>query len=193
MKNVVCFGDSLTYGYGVRVEKVWHQLIKEKLDLRIINRGRNGDSLLGMQIRLLGDVLESQADTCLFMAGSNDLMMGQSLEEVHSQIIKIKEKIMERGIKTFILSPPPAVSGMAEISWDSFPDYEEFNNNLQELTILLQKEIPLEFINIHSSFMDLPLEERKSLYLDGVHLNEEGNAYLAETIMKSDIFREWVL
>lgn len=183
MKTLVCFGDSLTYGYGVGPRKVWHQLLKEKLDIRIINRGRNGDSLLGMQMRLFSDVIESPSDVCLFMAGSNDLMMGQSLEEVWSQIKRIKEKISANKIKTIVLSPPPVIPEMAEISWDSYPDYSGFNNNLEKLSLFFQKEFPEEFINVYEAFMKLPHQKRKALYLDGIHLNEEGNKYLAEIIV----------
>ncbi len=104
MKTFVCFGDSLTYGYGVPVGKVWHQRLKENMDIRIINRGSNGDSLIGMQIRLARDVLESGGDVCLFMAGSNDLMMGKSSEEVYLGIRKIKEKINEKDIDTILIS-----------------------------------------------------------------------------------------
>ncbi len=189
MKNLVCFGDSLTYGYGVSPGKVWHQILKDSLGIRVLNRGRNGDSLLGMQIRLSGDVLESPVDTCLFMAGSNDLMMGKPFEEVFSQIMSIKEKIVAKKIKTIILSPPPGIGEMAEISWNSYPDYNKFNKSIEELCLLYQEECPMEFINIYEKFAILPYKERKSLYLDGVHLNEEGNAYLAKTLINNPIFR----
>jgi len=189
LKKLVCFGDSLTYGYGVRPGKVWHQILKDTLGIRVLNRGRNGDSLLGMQMRLSGDVLESLGDTCFFMAGTNDLMMGKPFEEVFDQVISIKEKISKSGIKTIILTPPPGIAEMAEISWDSYPDYNKFNKSIEELSHLYQKDNPKEFIDIYHGFMSLPNNERKSLYLDGVHLNEEGNAYLAKILIKNPIFR----
>lgn len=182
MKTFVCFGDSLTYGYGVTAGKVWHQLLKEKMNIRIINRGSNGDSLLGMQIRISRDVLESGAEICLFMAGSNDLMMGKSLDEVYNGIVRIKERILERGIKTIIISPPPAIPEMAKISWDSYPDYEDFNEKLKGLSERFNKKCPNEFINAFGKFMELSDLERKKLYLDGIHLNEEGNEFLGHIV-----------
>ena len=182
MKTFVCFGDSLTYGYGVPVGKVWHQRLKENMDIRIINRGSNGDSLLGMQIRLARDVLESGGDVCLFMAGSNDLMMGKSSEEVYLGIRKIKEKINEKDIDTILISPPPSIPEMAEISWDSYPDCNQFNKSLEDLSNRLKKDFPNNFINVFEKFMSLSYPERKKLFLDGIHLNEEGNEFLGRII-----------
>ena len=192
MKSAVCFGDSITYGYGVRAGSVWHQLIKEKLGLRIINRGRNGDSLLGMKIRLQHDVIESGADFCFFMAGSNDLMSGNTPEDIFMEIKNISERINSMGIKTIILSPPPAVPEMAVVSWDSWPDYSKYNSNLQRLSNFLQEEFKDNFIDVHRNFLNYSGKLR-DLYLDGIHLNEEGNAYLGEIIIKSTIFRTFSL
>ncbi len=182
MKTVVCFGDSLTYGYGVLPDQVWHQQIKKHFGIRILNRGRNGDSLLGMQIRLFRDVLDSSADFCFFMAGSNDLMMGESPEEVFNNIKKIENSISKKNIKTIILSPPPAIPEMAKISWDFSPDYEIFNKSLEELSHRLNDEFSERFINIFGNFMNIAFAEREKLYLDGIHLNERGNKLIGEII-----------
>ncbi len=192
MKSAVCFGDSITYGYGVRAGNVWHQLMKEKLGLRIINRGQNGDSILGMKIRLQRDVLESGADFCFFMAGSNDLMGGNTPEDIFMEVKNISERINSRGIKTIILSPPPAVPEMAVVSWDSLPDYSNINSNLQRLSNFLQEEFKENFIDVHMSFLNCS-GRLSDLYLDGIHLNEAGNAYLGDIIIKSTIFRTFSL
>lgn len=182
MKKILCFGDSLTYGYGVAQSAVWHQLLQKENDIRIINRGQNGDSLLGMSLRLQRHVLESGADICFFMAASNDLISGRKIDDVFEDIKKIKERISAAGIKCYYFLPPPAIGEMAEISWDSWPDYEAFNNDLEKLALWAQEEFGSEFLNIYQGFADLDYAERKKLYLDGIHLKEEGHVLLASLV-----------
>lgn len=109
-------------------------------------------------------------------------MMGKSSEEVYLGIRKIKEKINEKDIDTILISPPPSIPEMAEISWDSYPDYNQFNKSLEDLSSRLKKDFPNNFINVFEKFMSLSYPERKKLFLDGIHLNEEGNEFLGRII-----------
>lgn len=182
MKKILCFGDSLTYGYGVSQAKVWHQLLAKEKELRILNRGQNGDSLLGMSIRLQRDVFDSGADLCFFMAASNDLISGRKLEDVYADIKEIREKISQAGIRCIYFLPPPAIAELAQVSWDSWPDYQVFNKDLEKIGLWAQEDFPEDFLNIYAGFSSLEYLERKKLYLDGIHLTSQGHALLASLV-----------
>lgn len=52
-----CLGDSLTFGLGVRRQDWWTSLAAQKLGVRVVNLGINGDTTAGMLVRLRLDVL----------------------------------------------------------------------------------------------------------------------------------------
>ena len=44
MGTIICLGDSLTYGYGVRRAQCWTELAAEMSGWNVINRGICGDT-----------------------------------------------------------------------------------------------------------------------------------------------------
>lgn len=59
--EIVCIGDSLTYGYKLKRSEVWTKLIENKYGIKVLNKGINGDSTGGMLSRFYRDVVENKS------------------------------------------------------------------------------------------------------------------------------------
>ena len=55
--DLICLGDSLTFGLGVRRGRCWTALFAEESGWNVSNRGISGDTTSGMLARLHRDVL----------------------------------------------------------------------------------------------------------------------------------------
>ena len=78
-KDIIFFGDSLTYGYGVQKEKSWVYLIGNILNLNYLNKGQNGDTTPSMLSRYYSSVLKYNPSKIFIMGGTNDLLCGRSI------------------------------------------------------------------------------------------------------------------
>ncbi|MDR3073453.1 MAG: hypothetical protein LBV01_01850, partial [Deltaproteobacteria bacterium] len=63
--KLVCLGDSLTYGYGVRRALVWTTLAAKDSGAEIVNRGVNGLLTEGMLALFPREVLAPRPDAAL--------------------------------------------------------------------------------------------------------------------------------
>ena len=52
MSTIICIGDSLTYGFGVRRAQCWTKLAAEMSGWTIVNCGICGDTTGGMLVRM---------------------------------------------------------------------------------------------------------------------------------------------
>ena len=59
--DLICLGDSLTFGLGVRRGRCWTALFAEESGWNVSNRGISGDTTSGMLARLHRD-LAARAD-----------------------------------------------------------------------------------------------------------------------------------
>ena len=75
--KLICIGDSLTFGYGVRTFQRWTRLCAQETGWEIVNEGISGDTTGGMLVRLRA--LLADRDICvqrplvLLMGGANDI------------------------------------------------------------------------------------------------------------------------
>ena len=186
--KILCYGDSLTYGYGVPDAFVWHQLIKKRFNIEIINCGANGAMLTGMKLRLDNQVISKEKDAVLFMGGTNDLISGRLPEDVKNDIGDIFKKIIDDQPNSVLIIPPPAIVEMAQKSWDSMGEYEQLNQSLKMIGSYFADVYEGQVISMYQAFMDLEEKHRLSLFSDGVHLNEQGHCFFAEIIIAHSNF-----
>ena len=74
--DLVCLGDSIVYGYGVSGRYAWPCLASQALGIHILNKGENGDTADGMNVRFMEDVVWNHPKEVFIMAGANDILMG---------------------------------------------------------------------------------------------------------------------
>lgn len=199
--TIVCFGDSLTYGYGVdinvgyvdRLEKYMPQYYPS-IAWNIVNSGINGDTTREGLKRLQKDVLKYNPNIVIILFGSNDscLMEGQyrtphefenNLNEI---ILKIKNHNNRTGLNHCIpipvlLTPPPIED----------VDFMPFNkNNRIEKYCQIIKEVSQKHKCLFADFHKYMLEETNENYMDclqydGLHLNRKGYDLLYDCIFSS--------
>jgi lysophospholipase L1-like esterase len=96
-KNIICFGDSITYGEGASPGHDYPSLLARKLNLPVINAGKNGDTTRGALQRLEKDVLQRAPLLVIVELGANDYFRGIKVEETIKNLEEIITKIQNAG------------------------------------------------------------------------------------------------
>jgi len=95
-ENIICFGDSITFGYGVNPGEDYPSDLAKMLNMPVINAGLDGDtSSTGLQ-RIDAEVLEKDPLLVIIEFGGNDFLkkitLGQTMKNIETMIQKIQEK-----------------------------------------------------------------------------------------------------
>lgn len=199
MKEILCFGDSNTYGlvpkegkrypWGVR----WTSLLNEKLGLenyRVIEEGLCGrTSVFDDPLRehrnaskFLPAVLETigKLDLIIVMLGTNDCktIYGASAGVIGKGVSKVISQIRSFTKDTKILLMSPIHLGEQVWKKDYDPEFSqhsvEVSKELAEVYEKIAKEEKIEFLA--ASSVAGPSQT------DQEHLNEEGHRLLAEAV-----------
>jgi acyl-CoA thioesterase-1 len=95
-KNIICFGDSITFGYGVEKGEDYPSRLSEALKLPIINAGVDGDTSAKALHRLKADVLDKKPYLVIIEFGGNDFLekitVGETIRNMAEMIKQIHEK-----------------------------------------------------------------------------------------------------
>lgn len=181
--KIICIGDSLTFGYGIHRNKSWTYLLKENLQLNIINKGINGDTSIGILSRFFNDVLIVKPKICIIMCGTNDILSRRSVNSIVDNLNIMIKDCLSNDITPIVLSPPIILKSLAERLWDKHLNYIDINNKLNLLNNQLHelcKISNVSFISIYNL-----IEENNIYFSDGVHLSECGNYLIFNKIKDS--------
>lgn len=197
--NILCFGDSNTYGYkpdgtGRFDENIrWTQILQKKLGsgYRIIEEGlcerttvfqdelregRRGLDLIGVTVEM-----HNPLDLMILMLGTNDCKTryGASAAVIArglDQVIRKTRKSSSRPFDILVVSPIHLGKGVGE------PDFDpEFNNSSEAVSRNLAAEYRKVALQNHAAFLNAADFASPST-TDREHLNEAGHAALAEAI-----------
>ncbi len=192
--RIVCLGDSLTAGYGVSKNASWVSLLKHKLNHDIINEGVNGDTSFGLLTRSFKDVIDLNPDICIILIGTNDLLMGRSLENTFDNIKTLVHELKENKISPIIAFPPRIVPYLAKENWCDTIDYLKVNNELLKpkgLLLTLCEDGSYKSLDFYDAFYSLGEDNSYKFYLDGIHLNDKGHEIMYNMVIKE--IMEWIL
>ena len=197
--NILCFGDSNTYGYkpdgtGRFDENTrWTQLLQKKLgsEYRIIEEGlcgrttvfqdelregRRGLDLIGVTVEM-----HNPLDLMILMLGTNDCKTryGASAAVIArglDQVIRKARKSASRPFDILVVSPIHLGQGVGE------PDFDpEFDEASEAVSRNLASEYRKVALQNHAYFLNAADFASPST-TDREHLNEAGHAALAEAI-----------
>ena len=197
--NILCFGDSNTYGYkpdgtGRFDENTrWTQILQKKLGsgYRIIEEGlcgrttvfqdelregRRGLDLIGVTVEM-----HNPLDLMILMLGTNDCKTryGASAAVISrglDQVIRKARKSSSRPFDILVVSPIHLGKGVGE------PDFDpEFNESSEVVSRNLAAEYRKVALQNHAAFLNAADFASPST-TDREHLNEAGHAALAEAI-----------
>lgn len=99
IKNILCFGDSLTAGYGLSSSQAWPVMIQQRINAmrmpyHVINAGRNGDTSGGGVLRI-EQYLHEPIDVFILELGINDLPRGILPTQTAANLQKIIARVKE--------------------------------------------------------------------------------------------------
>jgi len=95
--NIICFGDSLTYGTGTARHKSYPAQLSEMIGQPVINAGIPGDTTSRALERLAEDVLDQSPRIVLITLGGNDLKNGIHKDTAFRNLKAIIETIQAEG------------------------------------------------------------------------------------------------
>jgi acyl-CoA thioesterase-1 len=95
--NIVCFGDSITVGFGAPEEKDYPTALAKMISLPVINAGLNGDISSEALKRLDTDVLDKDPLLVILEFGGNDFLMQIPLQETVSNMEEMIKRINSAG------------------------------------------------------------------------------------------------
>lgn len=185
--KLVCMGDSLTYGYAIFRKDCWVELLKNELNIEIINTGINGDTTFGMLSRSYEDIVQNNPTHVIIMGGTNDFIGNRPLYLVEENIKQLVNEAIENNIVPIIGIEPPIDKILAERKWADAVDYDKINLTLEEYKkwiINFAAENNLNFVDFHSCFLEeLKDKDPRELYVDGLHTTPYGHTLMSKCVI----------
>jgi len=163
--NIICFGDSLTYGTGATPGSDYPSQLSLLISKPVINAGVAGDTTATALSRLEKDVLTQSPRIVLITLGGNDLKNRVPKETAFNNLKMIIESIQRRGALV-------VVGGIDIPLWGrGFGDaYENVCNRTGAILI--------------PHILDGIIGKRE-LMSDPIHPNDKGYALMAERFHKA--------
>jgi lysophospholipase L1-like esterase len=202
MKTILCYGDSLTWGYNPRdgtrypFDQRWPGVLQSELgsDFRIIEEALNGRTTVTESWLLpnrsgramLGPLLESHApiDLCILMLGTNDV--GPSYHLTASEVafgclaliwtIQKSQAGPAGGAPELLLIAPPALGAVSGLMELFYKGGEEASRALAKAYKTVADASACHFLDA-SKYLEVSK-------VDGVHLDPPAHRLLAMEIKK---------
>lgn len=173
--NVICFGDSNTYGYDPRgyfggrygADCRWVDILTVETGLTISNMGQNGREIPSAAPAFLDDT-----DLLIVMLGTNDLLQGRSPEQATERLERFLAGISLDRSKIMLIAPPPVTLG----TWVPSPQLIEESRTFARLCQPLAERLGIRFAD--AGKWDIPLA------YDGVHFTEQGHKAFAAGLLE---------
>lgn len=134
-------------------------------------------------------VLKFQPSRLIYMIGTNDLgkTVMQSPKDIAINVKELVETVYYNlpECEIYVVSPLPCIERMHD--YKSTPGVLRSNDMLKMIFKEMKKTIPYEyvtFINAYPSLCNKKGEPIEELYVDGLHINEQGYQRYSEAIKK---------
>lgn len=180
--NIICLGDSLTFGYGVWRNDCWVSLIAKATGLRVLNRGTNGDTtgyMLDRARRRIVPYESQEGDIAIIMGGANDVLTYGANENDVSNIMTIAELFREKSC-TPIIGVQPGFK-LSDYPFYGPLDPDKLNDNFDRFA----KSLITRAEDARITTFDLrPVLNDPALFEDGIHPTEEGHRLIADTVLE---------
>ncbi|MFL5728974.1 MAG: arylesterase [Cytophagaceae bacterium] len=174
MKVIMCFGNSLTAGYGVDMQEAYPALLQKKIDslglmYKVVNAGLSGETTAG-GINRLDWVLKEPVAIFILELGANDGLRGINVKVTRQNLQQIIDKVKTISPGAIIILagmqiPPSMGAAYTKEFGKIFPELAEKN------------DIPLI-----PFFLKGVGGESKLNQGDGVHPTAEGYKVVVENV-----------
>ena len=105
---ILVYGDSLSAGYGIRVEQGWVNLLQQKIlqegyGFRVVNASVSGETTAGGLSRLPHVLSVQQPRIALLELGANDGLRGLPLTQTQANLDQMIAQLQAHGIAVLLL------------------------------------------------------------------------------------------
>ena len=112
------FGDSLSAGYGIAIEKSWVNLLQQELirtqsGFSIVNASISGETTTGGRQRIAKALKQHHPSIVIAELGANDGMRGAPIKDIEANLSYIIEQSQSSGAKVLLVGMklPPNYGG----------------------------------------------------------------------------------
>lgn len=102
-KNIICFGDSITFGYGANPGEDYPAALSNLTNISIINAGIDGDTTIEALNRLNSDVLDREPLLVVVEFTGNDFLRKIPLEVTVNNVRQMVDRIQAAGVMVAIV------------------------------------------------------------------------------------------
>ena len=173
-ETILIFGDSITAGYGLEMERAFPALLQQKidsldLDYKVVNAGLSGETSAG-GLRRVDWILRQKVDIFVLELGGNDGLRGidpqNTKENLQGIINKVNQKYPDAEIILAGMEAPPNLGAMYTT------EFREVYRKLAESNDVIFMPFILEDVAGNPD-LNLP---------DGIHPTAEGHKVIADNL-----------
>lgn len=163
IESIVCFGDSLTKGYGATDEQTYPYFLQQLTTVPVINKGINGDTSRG-GLNRTDNILQFKNSLVIVEFGANDFFQQVPISETKKNMEQIVDKLKSANNIVVLVSTE-----------------DRQLHNLYTMLKSLAKEKNVLFINgiLNEIWND------RNLFSDEIHPNSKGYKSVADKIYKN--------
>ncbi len=161
---ILAFGDSLTFGYGVKKEFSYPSVLAKKTALRVINAGVSGEESAEGLSRL-EKYLDKKPDLVILCHGGNDILRKHSSLELKNNPLKMVALIKQSGAEVLLV-------GVPDFSLFGFDTHSVYSEVADETGIVMEEGV-LRHIELN-----------RALKSDYIHPNEKGYEMMADKFIE---------
>jgi len=163
IEHIVCFGDSLTYGYGATAGQTYPYFLQQMTDIPVINKGFNGNTSRG-GLNIIDDILQFKNSIVIVEFGANDFFQQVPISKTKENMEQIIDKLKSADNIVVLVSTE--------------------DKKMRQLYVMLKslaKEKNVLFINgiLNEIWND------RTLFSDAIHPNSKGYKLIADKIYKN--------
>jgi len=107
-KNILVFGDSLSAGYGIAIDKSWVNLLQQELTrtqsgFGIVNASISGETTVGGRQRIAKAVKQHKPAIVIVALGANDGLRGYKPADIEANLNAIITQSQRAGAKVLLV------------------------------------------------------------------------------------------
>ena len=107
-KNIMVYGDSLSAGYGLAIDKSWVHLLQQELKrtqsgFKVVNASISGETTTGGKQRIANALKQFKPKIVIVELGANDGLRGTPIKSMEDNLDYIIRKSLGTGAKVLLL------------------------------------------------------------------------------------------
>lgn len=107
-KNILVFGDSLSAGYGIAIDKGWVNLLQQELQrtqagFAVVNASISGETATGGRQRIAKALQQHRPSIVIVELGANDGLRGTPIKDIETNLGYIIDRSRRSGSKVLLV------------------------------------------------------------------------------------------